>query len=86
MKNIKHTTTHYYVQSIDTKNEDNQPAIVGHTKDEETGEIYYKFMSKKSAERLMKEEIATAPEFSYRIVKLVNTFEATAWNHPTQSN
>lgn len=69
--------TTYYVQSRDANN---NLGIVGHSEDEETKEVYYKFMDKAKARKLMDEERKVSPEKMYRIVKETVTFApVTSW-------
>lgn len=69
--------TIYYVQSRD---KDNNLGIVGHSEDEETKEVYYKFMDKSKARKLMDDERKVSPEKMYRIVKETTTFApVTSW-------
>lgn len=74
---MKHTYTHYYLQS---KKGDEQPKIVGHSKDEETGEVYYKFLDRKKAVKLMEDEKKVSPEYQYRIVKETTSYDEGAWS------
>jgi len=74
---MKHTHTHYFLQS---KLKDGQPEIVGHSKDEETGEIYYKFLDRKKAVKLMEAEKKVSPEYEYRIVKCTETYDEGVWS------
>lgn len=73
----KHSFTHYFLQS---KLGDAQPQIVGHSQDEETGEIYHKFLDRKKAVKLMEDEKKVSPEYKYRIVKCTETYEEGAWS------
>jgi hypothetical protein len=75
---MKHSFTHYYVQSKKVAG-DEQPQIVGHSKDDETGEIYYKFLDIKKANKLLADEKLVSPEYKYRVIKEVTTYEETAW-------
>ena len=73
---MTHSTTFYFVQS---KLGDNRPETVGHSKDKKTGEIYYKFMDRKKAHKLMKDEKLVSPEYNYRLVKETITYNEGAW-------
>jgi hypothetical protein len=48
---MKHSFTHYFLQS---KLGDAPPQIVGHSQDEETKEIYHKFLDRKKLSNLWK--------------------------------
>lgn len=74
---MKHSFTHYFLQS---KLNDERPQIVGHSKDEETGEIYHKFLDRKKALKLMEDERKVSPEYKYRIVKETTTYDESAWS------
>jgi len=69
---MKHSSTFYFVQA---KLGDKFPEIIGHSKDEETGEVYYKFLDKKKAKQLLENEKKVSPEYQYRIVKETITHE-----------
>lgn len=73
---MKHSFTHYFVQS---KLGDGQPQIVGHSQDEETNEVYYKFLDRKKAVKLMDAEKTVSPEYKYRIVKETTIYEESSW-------
>ena len=73
---MKHSFTHYYLQS---KLGDELPKIVGHSQDEETNEIYYKFLDRKKAVKLMEDEKKVSPEYKYRIVKETTTYYESDW-------
>jgi hypothetical protein len=73
---MKHSFTHYFLQS---KLGDAQPQIVGHSQDEETKEIYHKFLDRKQAVKLMADEKKVSPEYMYRIVKETTSYEEGAW-------
>ena len=53
LKTMKHSLTHYFLQS---KLGDAPPEIVGHSQDDETKEIYHKFLDRKKAVKLMEDE------------------------------
>ncbi len=74
---MKHSLTHYFLQSILG---DALPQIVGHSQDEETKEIYYKFLDRKKAVKLMEDEKKVSPEYKYRIVKCTVTYENGSWS------
>ena len=73
---MKHSTTYYFIQSVI---EGNAPEIVGHGKDEETGEIFYKFLDKKKAKDLIVAEKKISPQYKYRLVKEVSNFDFGEW-------
>lgn len=73
---MKHSFTHYYLQS---KLDDEQPKIVGHSQDKKTKEIYYKFLDRQKATKLMKDEKKVSPEYKYRIVKETVTYDEGNW-------
>lgn len=75
-KQIKHSFVHYYVQSF---KDQEAPRIVGHSTDEKTGEIYYKFLDRKSANKLLSDEKKGEPEYKYRVVKETTIYETTNW-------
>ncbi len=72
---MKICSTYYFVQALETEN--SAPKIVAHTTDEKTGELYYKFMDKKKAVKLMNDERKVNPEFKFRVVKLIEKFESS---------
>lgn len=73
---MTHTSTYYYIQSmIDGK----EPEIIGHSKNKETGEVYYKMLSRKQALNLMKDERKVSPEYKYRVVKETQSFSEGEW-------
>ena len=76
-ENMKHSFTHYFLQS---KLGDAPPQIVGHSEDEETKEIYHKFLDRKKAVKLMEDEKKVSPEYKYRIVKETTTYDEGAWS------
>lgn len=67
---------YYYVQS---KSENNDVATLGHSQDDETGEVYYKFISKAKAHKLAQEEKKIKPDLKYRIVKVIERVEIGPW-------
>jgi hypothetical protein len=73
---MKHTLTHYYVQS---QLNDETPQVVGHSQDEETKEIYYKFLDRKKANKLIEDERKVSPEYKYRVVKESTTYDTGKW-------
>jgi hypothetical protein len=74
---MKHSFTHYFLQS---KLGDAPPQIVGHSQDEETNEIYHKFLDRKKAVKLMKDEKKVSPEYKYRIIKCTETYNEGSWS------
>lgn len=74
---MKHSFTHYYLQS---KLGDGLPKIVGHSQDKKTKEIYHKFLDRKKAVKLMEDEKKVSPEYKYRIMKCTETYEDGAWS------
>ncbi len=75
-KKTKRSFTHYYIQS---KEGIEAPSIVGHSSDEETGEVYYKFLDRAKAKKLLSDEKKSIPTKQYRLVKLTQTYETTDW-------
>lgn len=74
---MKRTFTHYYVVS---KKEGEKEMIVSHSKDDETGEDYYKFLDKKKAIDLMNAEKMSTPDYSFCVMKESTSYEeATKW-------
>lgn len=73
---MKHSFTHYFVQS---KLGDAEPQIIAHSQDEETLEVYYKFLDRKKAVKLIENERKVSPEYKYRIVKCIETFQESTW-------
>ena len=73
----KKSFTHYFLQS---KLGDAPPQIVGHSEDEETKEIYYKFFDRKKAVKLMEDEKKVSLEYKYRIVKCTETYDESVWS------
>lgn len=72
---MKHTSSYYYVESLVEKS----IKTIGHSADEETGEIYYKFLDRKKANNLLRDEKKLVPEFKYRVVKVTTTHNAEQW-------
>lgn len=68
--------TYYYVES---KSENDNPKIVGHSQDKKTKQIYYKFIDKSKAKKLLKDEKEVEPKLKYRIVKIIQRVEIGAW-------
>ncbi len=73
---MKQKLTHYYVQAQDG---DKKPQIVCHTEDEETGELYHKFMDKKKAKKLLETEKKITPDVKFRVVKMTESYELGEW-------
>ncbi len=73
---MKHSFTHFYVESVKGGE---QPKIVAHSKDKKTQELYYKFLSKQSAQKLISDEKKLEPALKYRIVKETTTYEQGMW-------
>ena len=74
---MKYSFTYYFVQ---LKIEKEDPIIICHSKDEETGGLYHKFLNKKEAVKLKKNEKKLSPEKQYRIVKCVENFHFDEWS------
>lgn len=73
---MKHTFSYYYVQCrIDGKVD-----IVGHSENDETKEVYYKFLDKKKAIKLIEEERKLNPEYNYRLIKHTQITEESNWS------
>ena len=68
---MKHSSKYYYIES---KGKD-KISIIGHSKDEKTGEIYYKFLDKKKALSLVEAERLISPEYKYRVCTITETIE-----------
>lgn len=64
---------------VEAKDENAKETIVGHGKDEETGEIYYQFFSRAKANKLLKDEKKVSPQYKYRVVREVREIFRTAW-------
>ena len=73
---MKHSFTHYFVQSLLGGS---RPQIVGHSQDDETGEIYHKFLDRKKALKLIEDEKKVSPEYKYRVVKETTTYDEGEW-------
>jgi len=67
--------TYYFLQS----RLNGKIANVGHSKNDETGEIYFKFIDKKKCRKLMQDEMKISPEYDYRIMKVIERIEIGAW-------
>lgn len=67
---------YFWVESKDKKGKE---MTVAHSKDEETGETYYKFLSRSKANKFLKEEKKVSPEYKYRVVREVREIFRTAW-------
>lgn len=77
MKNtLKISSVNYYVQS---KKGEESVRIVGHSTDETTGEVYFKFLHRKEANKLLKEGKKVEPEYKYRVIKETTIYEAGEW-------
>lgn len=66
----------FWVESKDSK--DNIQTIC-HGKDEETGEMYYKFLSRVQANKFLKDEQKAKPKYKYRVVREVREIFQTQW-------
>ena len=73
---MKSSFTHFYVQA---QVDNGLPMLVTHSKDEETGEEYHKFLDKKQAVKLAKAEKEITPNIKFRVVTCVETYEAGEW-------
>lgn len=74
---MKRTFSHYYVVS---KKEGKKQMVVAHSKDDETGEEYFKFMDKKKAIALMESEKKITPDYQFCVMKEPTSYsEATKW-------
>ena len=69
--------TYYYVQALEKGKQ--FPVVVIHSVREKTGEEFYKFLEKKQAVELLKQEKEAAPKVKYRLVKLVESYEIGEW-------
>lgn len=69
--------TYYCVQSKDKK--DNIETI-GHSQDEETKEVYCKFIDKSKAYEFLEDEKQSSPKLKYRIVKIIERIEVGPWH------
>jgi hypothetical protein len=67
--------TYYFLQS----RLNDHVQTVGHSKDEETGEIYTKFINRKDCKKLMLDEMKVSPEYEYRIMKVIERVEVGKW-------
>ena len=74
---MKHSFNYYFLQS---KLEDSQPKIVCHSENKETKEIYYKFLDRKKAVKLMEDEKKVSPQYKYRIIKYTETYDEGPWS------
>jgi hypothetical protein len=63
---MKHSSTVYWIESIDKKGKE---SVVGHSQDDKTKEVYYKFLDRKKALKLIDDERKVSPEYRYRLVK-----------------
>lgn len=73
---MKLRVTHFWVES---KDEAGNETIVGHGQDTETKEIYYLFLNRAKANKLIKDEKKISPEYKYRIVKETKVLEKERW-------
>jgi hypothetical protein len=73
---MKKSFTHYFLQS---KLGEALPQTVGHSEDEKTKEIYYKFLDRKKALKLMEDEKKINPEYKFRVVKCTESYEHGSW-------
>lgn len=64
---------------VESKDKNGKEQIVGHGKDEETGEIYYQFLSRTHANKLMRDEKKISPQYKYRVVREVRELFRTEW-------
>jgi hypothetical protein len=72
----KDSFVHYYVQ---LQKDDEAPEIVYHTYDGDYKEYYYKFDNKKQAKSFAEAEKKITPEFSFRVVKCIETYSTDPW-------
>jgi hypothetical protein len=75
LKNTIMAMTHYFLQS----KLNDKIHIVGHSTDEETGEVYFKFLDKSKVKKLMADEMKVSPEYEYRIVKVTENIDLGRW-------
>lgn len=75
MKKIK--IIKYWVQS---KDEHGKEENVCHSKDDETGELYYQFLDRAKANKLIWAERKASPEYKYRVVKETKILELEPWD------
>jgi len=73
---MTYTSSFYYVESQDSKG---QTRTVGHSKDKKTKEIYYKFLDRAKANKLLKDEKEAAPKLKCRVVKVTTTVTRDKW-------
>lgn len=76
MKETMTNHNYFYVQIFV---EGGMPEIIHHSQDEETGEFYYKFLSRAEANKLLKAEKKINPNNKYRVVRLRESYFATEW-------
>jgi hypothetical protein len=68
---MKHSSTVYWIEA----DKNGKRAIIGHSQDKKTGEIYHEFLNRKEAVKLMDEERKVSPEYKYRLIKKTTTIE-----------
>jgi len=68
--------SYFWVQSM---KEGHLPEIVPHSKDDETGEDYYQFLSRAKANKHLKEVKKGDPNRKYRVVRQVVQYFSTNW-------
>lgn len=74
---MRYSHTFFYLQS---RIGNEPPKIIEHSKNEESGELLFRFLNHKKAYDLMKEKKITNPECQYRIVKEIIVFHEGAWS------
>lgn len=70
----KHWISYYYVQSL---NELNEIETINHTKHK--NELYHKFLFKKQAKELAKEQKGIRPDLKFRLIKCTEIYEPHEW-------
>ncbi len=73
---IRNKSNRFWVESKDNSGTER---IVAHGQDEETGEMYYQFLSRTQANKLIKDEKKIKPEYKYRVVREVTEWFKTNW-------
>lgn len=64
---------------VESRDDTGIERIVAHGKDEKTGEAYYEFLTRASANKLLKEEQKASPNYKYRVVRKVVQIFKTNW-------
>lgn len=77
MDNRSTTQNYFFIQRLPEGSD--MPELVYHTKAEAPEECYYKFLTRPSANKFLREQKKEHPENKYRVVRLRESYFATEW-------